>query len=125
MHVQLLKIFKGAEYQNSIRDYWLLFKLSNNQVIKVFDSSCLSNKMFEGKYYSIQLSCNSFFNQIDIDSNVLVGEIEHINDKKQFKNKEIKIELPDSSHLQISENGMYAIGRLDLVDIVEIKRTEI
>lgn len=115
---KLIKKIEGATYENSVWDYWLFFELKNQQIVKIFDSTCLSAKMEELKSYNIELTSSMIFPEIDgYESTVFFGQILQVNDELQFVNESLNIQVTENNNLVFNQPIYVTIGRIDLKSI--------
>ena len=114
MKAKLIYKLPGAIYQGATWDFWVFFELENTQVIKVFDSECLTEFLDCDLVYEISLSTLFLDDSIDFDSKIFKGKIISTADKElHFNNKYFTIELRDSSNIS-KDKEYYSIGRIDL-----------
>lgn len=117
MRIKLVKVFKGAVYEDQIWDYWLLIQLVNEQIIQVFDSNCFASSLEEGGYYDIELGSSILSDKLDLDSIAVFGNIKTQKNSKYFRNNYLEIKLKDSEEIEESKDTFFSIGRIDLLSV--------
>ncbi len=117
---ELIKIEKGAVYQDSIWDYWLFFRLLDKSVVKVFDNNCFGDKLELNQTYHIKLSSCHFYTEQEDSKVQFTGIVAIFDNVKKFYNEFIQICLTDYQGLEDAEQNRYTFGRIDLDTVDEL-----
>lgn len=118
--IKILKIIKGAEYDEVVYDYWVICQLINGQIITLFDYKCFDLTNEINKNIRVKIK-TLFFEEGEKTDFCFKGVIKYHKNGYFFFNDFIEIEIPTEEiickNFVLNKENIYSFGRLDIENI--------